>query len=154
MIELLKSHTRSDSPEATEKIAELLGSQLKGGEVIELAGDMGAGKTTFVRGLARGMGSQDRVSSPTFTVSKIYNSSRLSLRHYDFYRLDDLKIITNELAETTEDTGSSVVLEWADNLLGVLDPEHIRVRIEAAGDQLRDLHFTVPEKYKYIKIKQ
>src|SRR5688572_15811906 len=83
---------------STENFAETIGSQLKGGEIIELIGDVGAGKTTFARGLARGVGSTDRVTSPTFTVSNVYESGRIILKHYDFYRLNDLAIIKNELA--------------------------------------------------------
>jgi len=77
----------SESPEATEQLAEAIGRRLTGGEVIELVSDLGGGKTTFVRGLARGLGSADVVSSPTFTVSKVYKADKLELHHFDFYRL-------------------------------------------------------------------
>lgn len=68
----------STSSEDTERLGERLGSKLKGGEVIELVSDLGGGKTTFVRGLARGMGSTDHVSSPTFKISNVYSTEKLS----------------------------------------------------------------------------
>jgi tRNA threonylcarbamoyladenosine biosynthesis protein TsaE len=142
----------STGMEATEKFAEEFGRQLKGGEVIELIGDVGAGKTAFVRGLARGIGSTDRVSSPTFTVSKVYASKNMNLHHYDFYRLDDLDIITRDLAEVIEDGKNSVVLEWADGVQGVLPHDHISIKIEVTGEISRALTVTKPEKYDYIKV--
>ena len=81
---------------ATETYAEKLANRLVGGEVIELVGDVGAGKTTFVRGLAKGLGSTDHVSSPTFTVEQVY-TGRLTLYHYDFYRLPDAGVVKNQL---------------------------------------------------------
>ena len=144
----------SESAAATEELAEQLGKQLKGGEIIELVGDVGAGKTTFVRGLARGTGSEDRVTSPTFTVSKIYSSNRVSLHHYDFYRLDDLKIIKNQLAEVTGNPKNIVVLEWADEVQDALSSEHMRVRIKVSGNESRTLDFSIPENYKHARIKQ
>src|ERR1700694_1633997 len=87
-----------DSPNATELIGERLATHLKGGVVIELMSDLGGGKTTFVRGLARGLGSPDHVSSPTFKLSNVYTIpvsktpewDRVErLYHYDFYRLPD-----------------------------------------------------------------
>ena len=144
----------SSNPRQTEQVAEQVASQLKGGEVIELAGDVGAGKTTFVRGLARGMGSQDRVSSPTFTISKVYNSKKLALHHFDFYRLDDLEIVKKQLAETTSDPKNSVVLEWADAVRGALGIDHMKVKITVTGDNSRTLKFMIPPSYKHIRIKQ
>jgi tRNA threonylcarbamoyladenosine biosynthesis protein TsaE len=137
----------SASTEATEKFAEDFGRQLQGGEVIELIGDVGAGKTTFVRGLARGIGSTDRVSSPTFTVSKVYSSKNMNLHHYDFYRLDDLDIITRDLAEVIEEGKNSVVLEWADGVQGALPLEHISIRIEVTGETSRTLTVMMPENF-------
>ena len=144
----------SSNPRQTEKLAEQLASQLKGGEIIELAGDVGAGKTTFVRGLARGMGSQDRVSSPTFTISKVYNSKNISLHHFDFYRLDDLEVIKKQLTETISDPKNSVVLEWANEVRGDLLTDHMQVKITVTGDESRTLRFNLPKSYQHIRIEQ
>ncbi len=103
----------SANAEDTGQIAASVGHQLMGGEVIQLIGDVGAGKTTFVRGLAMGMGSTNRVSSPTFTVSNVYKTPKLALHHYDFYRITDSAIMQNELYEVINDENKVVVLEWA-----------------------------------------
>lgn len=145
---------RTENPESTEELAELIGVQLQGGEIIELIGDVGAGKTTFVRGLARGAGSSARVSSPTFTVSKVYDSDNIRLHHYDFYRLNDFKIIQNELAEVLEDPKSSAVLEWAGKVQNVLPAGRIRIKIEVESEKGRIMKFFIPEDYPHIRIEQ
>jgi tRNA threonylcarbamoyladenosine biosynthesis protein TsaE len=85
--------------EQTEQLAARLGRNLKGSEVFELISDLGGGKTTFVRGLACGMGSTDHVASPTFTISREYVAGELALFHFDFYRLSDPGVVAIELAE-------------------------------------------------------
>src|SRR5690349_8475192 len=94
---------KSSNSENTEQLGRELGARLRGGEVIELASDLGGGKTTFVRGLAVGMGSIDAVSSPSFTISQVYNSDNLSLHHYDFYRLGEPGLMAQELSEVLDD---------------------------------------------------
>ncbi|MBX4191001.1 tRNA (adenosine(37)-N6)-threonylcarbamoyltransferase complex ATPase subunit type 1 TsaE, partial [Candidatus Saccharibacteria bacterium] len=81
--------TVSTSSAETESIGSLIGASLKGGEVIELRSDLGGGKTTFVRGLAAGAGSKANVTSPTFTLSRLYPAKNFSIHHFDFYRLND-----------------------------------------------------------------
>src|SRR5687767_41688 len=93
----------STSSVHTEQLAEQLGQRLKGGEVIELASDLGGGKTTFVRGLARGFGSTDKVSSPTFTVQKVYKTGGKEMHHYDFYRLAEAGLTGHELEDSIGD---------------------------------------------------
>src|SRR3989344_4645507 len=96
--------TVSTSSEDPQRLGQLLGRLLKSPEVIELRSDLGGGKTTFVRGLARGLGSNDTVSSPTFTLSKIYKvKNGLEIHHFDFYRLSDAGIMADQLAESLED---------------------------------------------------
>src|SRR4051794_32756276 len=87
----------SESSEATYELGSKIGAGLRGGEVIELVSDMGGGKTTFVRGLARGVGYKGAVSSPSFTVRNEYKANKLTLYHYDFYRLSDPGILREEL---------------------------------------------------------
>src|SRR5689334_25117700 len=107
-------------PAATEQLGEAIGERLKGGEVIELVSDLGGGKTTFVRGLARGFGSSDRVASPTFTISKVYKSGSKELHHFDFYRLQESGLIAHELEEIIHDPMCTVVVEWAAVVKNVL----------------------------------
>jgi tRNA threonylcarbamoyladenosine biosynthesis protein TsaE len=145
------SELNLEDPAATEDFASKLGSRLRGGEVIELIGDVGAGKTTFVRGLARGMGSKDKVSSPTFTVSQEYDAGRLTLYHYDFYRISDYEIIKRELAEVAGNKDSVVVMEWAEELAGSENAGLIKVRIFVTGELSRRVQISMPEKHSYLE---
>jgi tRNA threonylcarbamoyladenosine biosynthesis protein TsaE len=124
---------------------------LRGGEVIELVSDVGGGKTTFVRGLARGLGSPDKVASPTFTISREYRAGDRTLYHFDFYRISEAGIMADELAELLDDPRAIVVVEWADVVEDVLPPDRLTIRIQATGEDERQLVFTVPEKYIYLK---
>ncbi|GAC1391164.1 MAG: hypothetical protein NVSMB46_02680 [Candidatus Saccharimonadales bacterium] len=138
------------NPELTEAYAEKIGKKLLGGEIIELIGDLGAGKTTFVRGLARGIGSQDRVASPTFTIKKIYTSTRLTLHHFDFYRLQNPGLIQYELADVMNDDLQVIVLEWADVIRNVLPKERLTISFETDGELSRTLLLTIPDQLGYI----
>jgi tRNA threonylcarbamoyladenosine biosynthesis protein TsaE len=138
----------------TEKFAEHFGGQLRGGEVIVLVGDVGAGKTTFMRGLARGAGSKDRVSSPTFTVSNIYSSPKINLYHYDFYRLDDFQIIKGELEEVISMPNNSVILEWAEEVESTLPEDHIKINIVTTSQDGRNFKIFIPEKFNYRKVEE
>jgi tRNA threonylcarbamoyladenosine biosynthesis protein TsaE len=128
---------------ATRTLGEKIGRLLKGGEVIELVGDVGAGKTTFVKGLAVGLAIEETVQSPTFTISRIYDArGGLSLAHYDFYRLNDAGIMADELAETTKDPASITVIEWADIVEGVLPNDRLRITFTAPTETTRRLQIT------------
>lgn len=142
--------TESTSSEATEQLAEQLGRHLRGGEVIELISDLGGGKTTFVRGLARGVGSKDRVASPTFTLSKVYQARGLELHHFDFYRLGDAGLMTHELHDIIGDPKVVLVVEWADVVQHVLPEERVTVHLKNNGDESRTIEFTFPESLKYL----
>lgn len=123
--------TLSTSSAETERLGELLGSQLKGGEVIELRSDLGAGKTTFVKGLAKGAGSKSNVTSPTFTLSRVYPAENLQICHFDFYRLNDPGILVDQLAESITDN-NIVIVEWADVVEDVLPADRISVEFKPA----------------------
>lgn len=142
--------TSSSSSEQTEQLGERLGKALKGGEVIELASDLGGGKTTFVRGLARGMGSADTVASPTFTISKLYRAGQLELHHFDFYRLHEPGIIAQELAELINDPQVVVVVEWADIVHNVLPQRRLTITFTQAGEDTRQLSFSAPAELDYL----
>lgn len=109
------------SPEETTKLATAVGRVLRGGEVIELIGDVGSGKTTFTKGLALGLGVEDDVQSPSFTISRVYDArNELRLVHYDFYRLSDPGIMNHDIAEAIADPQAVVVVEWGGTVSGVL----------------------------------
>ena len=121
-----------------KSFGEMIGRQLKGGEVFELVGDIGAGKTTFTKGLATGLGIDDDVQSPSFTISRMYEArDGLQLAHYDFYRLDDPGIMKNEIAELVQDKTKVTVIEWADAVSVILPEDHIRIHISASSDNER-----------------
>lgn len=113
--------------------------------VIELIGDVGAGKTTFTRGLAQGLGIDEAITSPTFVLSKRYcippsadhNEGSGILVHYDFYRLPDPGIMSEELAETIVEPNSLVVVEWAESVSSLLPEDTIQVKIELEDDGSR-----------------
>ncbi len=141
---------KSESSEQTEKLAARLGKTLKGGEVIELVSDLGGGKTTFVRGLAEGAGSKDKVASPTFTINKVYKCPKFQIQHFDFYRLPDPGLIANELEEVVGEPDIVAVIEWA-NVVKYILPEkrlHIAIRQLPNGD--REFTFTAPASLHYL----
>lgn len=122
----------------TREAGKKLGLSLRGGETIELVGDVGAGKTTFTKGIAEGLGIDGPVQSPSFTISQVYDArDGLRLAHYDFYRLVDPGIMADELAEMTQDDKSITVIEWADSVSGVLPEGYMRIKFEATSEEGR-----------------
>lgn len=134
----------------TERLAGQLGQALRGGEVIELVADLGGGKTTFVRGLVAGLGSSDRVSSPTFTISKVYKTHDLEVHHFDFYRLQNAGLASFELHDLIGDPGVVVVVEWADVVEHALPEERLTITLERTGDDTRQLTVRYPESLSYL----
>ena len=113
-----------------------LGAELRGGEVIELIGDVGAGKTTFTKGLAKGLAIAETVQSPSFTISRVYDG-RLELVHYDFYRLNNAGVMALELADNLSDAEKVVVIEWAETVADILPKERIRIKISSPSETER-----------------
>ncbi len=143
----------TNNSEDTEEAGFKFGTSLKGGEVIELSGDLGAGKTTFTRGLARGISSYNDVSSPSFTISRVYIGETLKIHHYDFYRLDELGLMEQELEEVLRDTNTVVVIEWAGNLYEhVSDERLIKIEFTLHKEDLnaRYLKFSFPDSMDYL----
>lgn len=126
------------SVEQTERIAAELARTLRGGQCIALHGELGAGKTQFVRGLVVGLGGAARaVSSPTFVLLNIYDTPRFSVYHLDAYRVagaEDFQAIG--FAELLEQ-GGIVVVEWAEKVQDLLPPDCLSVRIETLGRHQR-----------------
>jgi tRNA threonylcarbamoyladenosine biosynthesis protein TsaE len=129
-----------NSEHEMQQFGERLGQLMQGGEVIELIGDVGAGKTTLVRGLAAGMGVEETVQSPSFTISRLYDApEEKRLVHYDFYRLSDAGIMTQELSEMIGTLGTVVVIEWAGAVEEVLPADRLTIVITAPSRTLRQL---------------
>lgn len=98
---------------------------------IELVGDVGTGKTTFTRGLAEGLGVKEALTSPSFTISKMYalpNGGKLV--HYDFYRLSEPGIMVDDLSENLNDEKNVVVIEWGDSVAELLPEGHMKIVFE------------------------
>jgi tRNA threonylcarbamoyladenosine biosynthesis protein TsaE len=120
----------------TSAVGESLGKTLRPGDVVLLYGDLGAGKTAFVRGLARGIGANpDDVSSPTFTLIQEYPGASMTLFHVDLYRLEPVEIDDLGLEDLVSGEGV-VAIEWAERWSGRPD-DATEVRIEEAGEDLR-----------------
>ena len=123
------------SVEELIKLGRENGTNLYGREVIELIGDVGSGKTTFVKGLAQGLGITAEVNSPSFTIMKSYPArDGLTLNHYDFYRLDDAGIMRAEIAESLNNPKTITVVEWGAGVSGVLPKNHQVIEIKYLPD--------------------
>lgn len=145
--------TESTSLEDTLNLAAKIGANLRGGEVIELVSDLGGGKTAFVRGLAKGMGSDDQVASPTFTISREYKAGELELHHFDFYRLDDPGIISAELEESIDNPKIAVAIEWPGVIEGVLPKDRLSVTIDSTGYESRSITIKAGNNHQHLLIR-
>ena len=120
---------RTDSPDATRAVAGALATVLVAGDLVLLVGDLGAGKTAFVQGLARGLGVEEQVTSPTFTIVQEY-VGRLPLAHVDVYRLDRIQDLYDLGFDELVDDDRVTVVEWGDLVEQAVPAEHLIVRIE------------------------
>ena len=116
-----------------------LGMELVAPAVLELLGDVGAGKTTLVRGIAEGLGIKENVTSPSFTISKEYQGKKYRLVHYDFYRLGDPRIMSEDLAESIADPGTITIVEWGDSIQQILPEKRIIIKIKYIDENTREL---------------
>lgn len=124
-----------------KQLGEAIGRSVSGGEVLELVGDIGAGKTTLTKGIARALGINESVQSPTFTISRVYNSPKgLRLAHYDFYRLGEAGIMGDEIREAMDDD-SVVVVEWAGAVDDALPKDRLVVKITTISEEERLVEF-------------
>ena len=126
----------TNSPEETEKIGAALGKILAPGAVLAYRGDLGAGKTAFTRGLARGLGYGEPVTSPTYTIVNEYLGGRLPLFHFDMYRLRSSDDLWDIGWEDYLDRGGVCAVEWSENTADAMDGA-IHIRIEKIGDESR-----------------
>lgn len=137
----------------TGQCATDMGEVLRGGEVLEFISDVGGGKTTFVKGLAIGLGISETVQSPTFTISRIYHGhDDIELHHFDFYRLKEAGVVAAELAESIGQPNAVVAVEWGDIVHDVLPDERITITIKNPSNatESRELQFAVPEQFAYV----
>lgn len=115
---------------------EDLGRKFKGGEVLELIGDVGVGKTTLAKGIAKGLSVKDEIQSPSFTISRSYAArDGLTLNHYDFYRLSDPGLMKIEIADSLTDPKNITVIEWAESITDVLPETRTTINIKYLPDE-------------------
>ncbi len=138
---------RTNSTEETISFAEKIGKLLRVGDIVAYRGGLGAGKTTFTRGLAVGMGLPDEVSSPTFALVNEYRGKNVTMYHFDMYR-----IMNAEALETTgfydymsED--SVIVCEWTENIEGCLPKNTVNITIEHMGEDVREITVEGDERF-------
>lgn len=123
------------SPEETRALGGRLADRMQGGEVVAFTGDLGAGKTAFVSGMAQALGIEERVTSPTFTIVNEYEGGRLPLFHFDMYRLgsaDELFLIG---WEDYLSRGGVCAVEWSENVAEAVEDDAIRVSILRGEDE-------------------
>ena len=126
------------SPEETEKIGEKLGKILVAGTVVAYRGDLGAGKTAFTRGLARGLGFREQVTSPTYTIVNEYLGGRLPLFHFDMYRLRSADELFDIGWDDYLDRHGICAVEWSENVAEALE-NPLTVTIEKLGETSRKI---------------
>ena len=130
--------TITNSPKETRELAAKFAGRLKGGEIIALTGPLGADKTVFVKGLARGLGIPEReVRSPSFVILIEHRQGRLPLFHFDFYRFKKRAEIETVPFEDCLKTKGVIVIEWPERIAEYLPPETRRVTIEMLGKKQR-----------------
>ena len=124
----------SNSAQETEALGERLAAVLRPGDVVAYTGDLGAGKTAFTRGLARGLGVPDRVTSPTFTIVNEYEGGRLPLFHFDLYRMESPEELFDIGWEDYLARGGVCAVEWSEHAEGAFEEEPIWVDIRKGAD--------------------
>ncbi|MCC6758570.1 MAG: tRNA (adenosine(37)-N6)-threonylcarbamoyltransferase complex ATPase subunit type 1 TsaE [Candidatus Omnitrophica bacterium] len=140
------------SPSETQAIGEQLAKLCKGGEIICLSGDLGTGKTTFVKGIARGLKiDEKKVNSPTFVIMNLYEEGRLPLYHFDFYRLEKPEEIGGVGYDEFLYGNGVAVIEWSERFGALMPPENLAIHLAHSGDHDRGLKITAHgERYKKI----
>lgn len=128
----------TNCPADTQKLGQALGQCLQAGAVVAFTGDLGAGKTAFTRGLAKGLGATERVTSPTYTIVNEYVSGRLPLFHFDMYRLGSCEELWDIGWEDYLLRGGVCAVEWSENVADAME-DAITVRIEKLGETTRKI---------------
>lgn len=132
---------KSTSPEMTKEMGRMLAEKLTPGAVLALEGELGAGKTCFVQGLAKGLGVSDKVfvRSPSFTILNQYDGGRMPLYHFDFYRLTRRDELGDLGLEEYFDGQGVTVVEWADRFENVMPEKTIRIRFRIIDENTREI---------------
>ena len=135
--------TVTHSATETEQLASTLAAQLQPGMILAFTGDLGAGKTTFIRGLARGLGIETPVTSPTYTIVNEYEGD-MPLIHFDMYRLGSTEELFEIGWEDYLQRGGIIAVEWSERVEDAFPPETIRIQIEKTGETARRIAIVEP----------
>lgn len=138
-----RTHHVTRSAEETQALGEAIGATLGARAVVACVGELGAGKTAFLQGLARGLGVASAVTSPTFVLVNVYRG-RVPVYHLDAYRTTSLAEVQDLGLEEMLDGEGVTLIEWADRILPLLPPRAIVVRIQGLGDEPRQIEVEEP----------
>ncbi len=134
----------TNNPTETEKIGEILGQKINNGVVIAFKGGLGMGKTCFTRGLAKGLGSTDQVTSPTFALINEYLSGRLPLYHFDMYRISSWEDLYSTGFFDYIEQGGVLACEWSENIESALPDNTVFVEFTRLSDNEREIIIKYP----------
>ena len=138
----------SSSVQETEALGRALAQPLTPGTVVAFTGDLGAGKTAFTAGLAKGLGLTVDVTSPTFAICNTYRQGDVTLHHFDMYRVDSWDDLYSTGFFDYLDTGAYLAIEWSENVYGALPPDTLMVEISKTGEQDRTIEIYKKEEEK------
>lgn len=130
----------SGSALETRNIGNRLAGQLRAGDVVLLSGDLGAGKSEFARGIARGLGITDAVPSPSFTILNVYTQGRVPLYHFDWYRINTPEELSEMGAEEQIGTDGIALIEWSENAPEYIPEKHLTVEIKVIDENTREIN--------------
>jgi tRNA threonylcarbamoyladenosine biosynthesis protein TsaE len=129
---------RTTTADATRALGEALAPLLRIHDVLVLTGELGAGKTTLVQGIARGLGAREHVASPTFTLVREYVSGRIPIAHVDVYRLDRVQDVVDLALDELEDGACVLIVEWGDAVEEILPDDRLRLELTTEDPSGRD----------------
>jgi tRNA threonylcarbamoyladenosine biosynthesis protein TsaE len=138
----METSVRSVTARDTRDLGAALAPLFRPHDVVVLTGDLGAGKTTLVQGIARGLGATEHVTSPTFTLVREYTSGRVPLAHVDLYRLEREQDVLDLALDELEDGERVLLVEWGDPVANLLGEERLRISLEVDADEGRRISFT------------
>jgi len=131
---------------ATEKLGNIIASGLRAGDTVALKGDLGAGKTTLARAILRGLGVSEDVPSPSFTLVQEYETPKIAVRHYDFYRIENAREIDELGIDDALDDGA-VLIEWPERAENRIARDALRVTLSASGETARNVEIEGPARW-------
>ena len=136
---------------AMQELGARIAGLLRGGEIIELIGDVGAGKTTLTRSILRTAGITDTIQSPTFTICNRYEKDGLYFAHYDFYRLGEAGIMEDEFVETAGDPHTVTIVEWGEIVSNAMPDDRLTIELIADTEGSREVTITGHGKLKALE---